>query len=437
MVRLCGRNGDFMGKRASALILSIILIISCLGMTSCGLLQLESANQEDYISKSEVQQLINNSLGSNVTVEGGDSFNIVINGASQENAAASKALLSVVSIKCVFQTPSYGMSYQPGATGSKEKASYGSGVIYWLDKNNGDAYIITNYHVVYYNQSNTENGISNNISLYLYGQESESYAIPATYVGGSMNYDLAVLKVDGSRVLAESNAMATTFADSNNVAVLDQAIAIGNPEALGISATLGHVNVDSEYITMEGADGVTAISVRVMRMDTAVNSGNSGGGLFDSQGNLIGIVNAKLTDSDNMSYAIPSSLVKSVVDNILYYCEGTTRENVYKCYLGVTVDASRLYTEYDQETGKVYKREEITIASFENGSIAKGILAVGDIINSITVDGVTYEVNRMYIVVESMLNARVGSTVTVNVTRGSETMDLVINITEGSISVIK
>ena len=426
-----------MGKRASALIISIILIISCLGMTSCGLLQLESANQEDYISKSEVQQLINNSLGSNVTVEGGDSFNIVINGASQENAAAGKALLSAVSIKSVFQTPSYGMSYQPGATGSKEKASYGSGVIYWLDKNNGDAYIITNYHVVYYNQSNTENGISNNISVYLYGQESESYAIPATYVGGSMNYDLAVLKVDGSRVLAESNAMATTFADSNNVAVLDQAIAIGNPEALGISATLGHINVDSEYITMEGADGVTAISVRVMRMDTAVNSGNSGGGLFDSQGNLIGIVNAKLTDSDNMSYAIPSSLVKSVVDNILYYCEGTTRENVYKCYLGVTVEAKRLYTEYDAETGKVYKREEITIASFENGSIAKGILAVGDIINSITVDGVIYEVNRMYIVVESMLNARVGSTVTVNVTRGSETMDLVINITEGSVSVIK
>lgn len=406
-------------------------------MTSCGALQLQSANQEEYITKSEVQQLINNSMSGEVTVEGGDNFDIVINGASQENAAAGKALLSVVSIKSVFQTTSYGISYQPGATGSREKASYGSGVIYQLDKYNGDAYIITNYHVVYHSQSNTENGISNNISVYLYGQESESYAIPATYVGGSMNYDLAVLKVDGSRVIAESNARAANFADSGNVAVLDQAIAVGNPEALGISATLGHVNVDSEYITMEGADGVTAISVRVMRIDTAVNSGNSGGGLFDSQGNLIGIVNAKLTDSDNMSYAIPSTLVKSVVENIIYYCDGTTRENVYKCYLGVTVSPNRLYTEYDQENGKVYKREEVIVSSLESNSISRGIIEVGDIINSITVDGITYEVNRMYIVVESMLNARVGSVVTVNVTRGGQSLDLVINITESAVSVIR
>ena len=417
----------------SIALLSVILIVSCIGMSSCILL----GYSNDYVTKGDVQQMINGSMNGNVTVEGGDNYNVTISGVSQDHAAAGKALLSAVSIRCVFQTTSYGTSFQPGGTSSREKTSAGSGVIYKIDKNNGDAYVITNYHVVYNSQSNTENGISKDIKVYLYGQENDAYAIPATYIGGSMNYDLAVLKIDGSRVLAESNAVAVTFADSNDVAVLDQAIAVGNPEALGISATLGYINVDSEYITMEGADGITEIQIRVMRMDTAVNSGNSGGGLFDSQGNLIGIVNAKLTDSDNMSYAIPSSLVKSVVDNILYYCEGTTRENVYKCYLGVTVDASRLYTEYDQETGKVYKREEITIASFENGSIAKGILAVGDIINSITVDGVTYEVNRMYIVVESMLNARVGSTVTVNVTRGSETMDLVINITEGSISVIK
>ena len=66
---------------------------------------------------------------------------------------------------------------------------------------NGDAFIVTNYHVVYYASSNTENGISDNIILYLYGSENESKAISASYVGGPLYYELAVLRVDNSDVL--------------------------------------------------------------------------------------------------------------------------------------------------------------------------------------------------------------------------------------------
>lgn len=419
--------------RISLVLLSLILVFSCVAMSSCYF----TSGDNEYLTRGEMQQILNNSLTGNVTIEGGDNYDVTINGVSQDHAAAGKALLSAVSVKCVFKTASYGTSYQPGATSSREKTAYGSGVIYKLDKYNGDAYIITNYHVVYYNQSNTENGISNNITVYLYGQEDAAYAIPATYVGGSMNYDLAILKVSGSRIIAESNAVAATFADSNEVAVLDQAIAIGNPEALGISATLGYVNVDSEYIQMEGADGVTAIQLRVMRMDTAVNSGNSGGGLFNNKGELIGIVNAKLTSSESMSYAIPSNFVKYVAENILYYCDGTDAENVYRCYLGITVGATKLYTDYDEETGKVLKREIIAVVSIENGALAYGVLKEGDVINSITVDGVTYNVNRMYIVTDSMLNARIGSVVTVNVTRDGEVLDLSITIDDSAITVIK
>ena len=202
--------------KLSALILSIILIFSCFGMSSC-ILRLD---EEDYVSKSEVEQMIKNGMYGDITVEGGDNYNVTINANDRENVAAGKALLSVVSIKCVFKTYSQGL--YPGGSSSKEKAAAGSGVIYKLDKNRGEAYIITNYHVVYYSGANTENGISNDITVYLYGQESSEYAIPAKYVGGSMNYDLAVLKVEASRVLAESNAMAAEFADSNEVAVLDQ-----------------------------------------------------------------------------------------------------------------------------------------------------------------------------------------------------------------------
>ena len=378
--------------------------------------------------------MIKNGMYGDITVEGGDNYNVTINTDSQQNAAAGKALLSVVSVNCVFKTYSSGL--YPGSS-SKEKAAAGSGVIYRLDKNRGDAYIITNYHVVYYSGANTENGISDDITVYLYGQESSEYAIPAKYIGGSMNYDLAVLKVEGSRVLAESNAMAAEFADSNEVAVLDQAIAVGNPEDLGISATLGYVNVDSEYITLEGADGSTTIQIRVMRIDTAVNGGNSGGGLFNGVGNLIGIVNAKLTESENMGYALPSNFVKYVTDNIIYYCDGTDRESVFRCYLGITVGAKELYTEYDKETGRVHRRETVSISSIENNSIAKGKLEVGDVINSIVIDGVEYNVTRMYVVTDAMLNARVGSVVKVNVTRGGATKTVEITITESALTAVK
>ena len=418
-----------MGKKLVAL---LILICICFASTSCVFLS-GFGNSSEQLTKEEVQQMIDNGMRGEVTVEGGDNYNITINSDNKDNVLAAKALLSTVSINCTFKTAT--SSYPSGfGNTSKEKSSAGSGVIFRLDKESGDAYIITNYHVVYYNLANTQNGISNDISVYLYGQESKEYAIPAKYIGGSMSYDLAILKVEGSRVLAESNAVAVEFANSDNVAVLDKAIAVGNPENLGISATLGYINVDSEYITMEGADGATAIQLRVMRMDTAVNSGNSGGGLFDDSGKLIGIVNAKLTSSENMSYALPSNFVKYVAENIIYYCDGKANEKVMRCYLGITVGANALYTVYDTETGKVHKRESVSIAAIEATGIANGALAVGDVINSITIDGVKYDVTRMFVVTDSMLNARVNSVVVINVTRDGVNKDVEIKITEKSLT---
>ena len=370
-----------------------------------------------------------------MTVNGGDNYDITINAGNADNALAAKSLLSTVSIDCVFKS----MSLYPSSFGGivSEKIGSGSGVIYKLDKEKGDAYIITNYHVVYYNRNNTSNGISNDITVYLYGQEDKAYAIPAKYVGGSMTYDLAVLKVEGSRVLAESNAIAAEFADSNNVAVLDKAVAVGNPEDFGISATLGYINVDSEYIEIEGADGTTEIEVRVMRIDTAVNSGNSGGGLYDASGRLIGIVNAKYADSENMGYAIPSNVVKYIADNILYYCDGKDNENVVRSQIGINVDAKALYTVYDTETGKVHKREVVSITKVDSKSLANGKLKVGDVINSITIDGVTYEVNRMFVVSECLFNARVGSVVSINITRDGTEKTVDITITESVLTKVK
>ncbi len=353
----------------------------------------------------------NSGGGTTINVQGGPNYDIDISPNSSTNMiAASKALLSSVSI--ITST------------------SAGSGVIYKLDKEKGDAYIITNYHVVYDNN----NSINSEINAYLYGMEASEYAIKATYVGGSMNYDIAVLKVTGSTILMQSNAAAVKVANSNDVAILDTAIAIGNPEGNGISATVGCINVDSENISVgfQVYNRVQYVNLRVMRTDAAVNSGNSGGGLFNDNGELIGIVNAKDADSstDNIGYAIPSNVAKAIAENILYYCDGATKLNVYRCMLGVEVGIKGLYTEYDTETGKIYKKETVMLTKVEASGAVNGILKAGDVINSITIDGVKHEVSRTYHIIDSMLYARVGSSVVINVTRDGTATDITIPIVE-------
>lgn len=353
----------------------------------------------------------NSGGGTTINVQGGPNYDIDISPNSSTNMiAASKALLSSVSI--ITST------------------SAGSGVIYKLDKEKGDAYIITNYHVVYDNN----NSINSEINAYLYGMEASEYAIGATYVGGSMNYDIAVLKVTGSTILMQSNAAAVKVANSNDVAILDTAIAIGNPEGNGISATVGCINVDSENISVgfQVYNRVQYVNLRVMRTDAAVNSGNSGGGLFNDKGELIGIVNAKDADSstDNIGYAIPSNVAKAIAENILYYCDGATKLNVYRCMLGVEVGIKGLYTEYDTETGKIYKKETVMLTKVEASGAVNGILKAGDVINSITIDGVKHEVSRTYHIIDSMLYARVGSSVVINVTRDGAATDITIPIVE-------
>jgi serine protease Do len=376
------------------------------------------------MTKDEVNKLIAG-LEQNVTVNGGNDYNITINSTESKNLlAASKALLSAVSITCTFKVT---VSTIFGTTGVQEKQTAGAGVIYRLDKENGDAYIITNYHVVYLNGANTEDSISDDIKVYLYGQEYEQYAIYADYIGGSKNYDIAVLKVKGSNVLRESNAVAAEFADSNDVCVLDTAIAIGNPAAIGISATVGSINVDSENLTMTGIDGTGRITLRVMRIDTAINGGNSGGGLFNDTGKLIGIVNAKISDSsiDNIGYAIPSNVAKNIADNIIYYdTQNPENDSVYRILIGVTVGIASARTEYDTETGKVHKIEDVRIESVTVGGVSDGKLVAGDIVRSVVIDGVTYEIVRTFNVIDVMLNARTTSSVIFNVERNGEAISV-------------
>lgn len=203
-------------------------------------------------------------------------------------------MMSVVSVYSGFRETKKTASWPFGGTVTTTSlvCAAGSGVIYDLNKEAGNAYVITNFHVIY--DAESDNGIADYIYLSLYGgitnintstgENTDGLAIPATYVGGAADYDIAVLKVQGSEILRESSAEEAEIGSSEEITTGEKVFAIGNPEGDGISVTEGVISVDSEYIQLESTiNPGTAVSMRVMRTDAAINPGNSGGGLFDSQ----------------------------------------------------------------------------------------------------------------------------------------------------------
>lgn len=357
----------------------------------------------------------------------------VVSDGSSIPTASAKGLRSAVSIVCNFQETV--ASLWPGGSTVKDYSASGSGVLYRMSKDTGDAFIITNYHVVYDANSNTENGISDDINVYLYGSEIADKAMKASYVGGSLFYDIAVLRVEDSAVLKNSDACEIDIADSDAVAVGDNAIAIGNAQGNGVSVSVGVVSVDSEYITMTAADGRTEVSFRVMRVDTAVNSGNSGGGLYDDTGELIGIVNAKIIDDtvENIGYAIPSNVAIAIAENIIDYCYGTDTETVQRALLGITVTTSGSKAVYNRETGKMVIEETVLVQKIEAGSLAAGALQVGDVLVSATLGEKTKPITRQYQMIDMMLDARAGDVLTLTVLRGGASVPLNVVITSGCI----
>lgn len=362
----------------------------------------------------------------------------VINNTTE--AYVSRAVLSAVSIFSEFKrdviTDGWGWTY------SKTEETYysaGSGVIYKLDKDDGSAYIITNYHVVYDSNSKTSNGISDNIKVYLYGKEINNGAMTASYIGGSLNYDIAVLRIDKNDIIKNSDAQAVTIADSNHVVIGQTAIAIGNAEGEGISVTSGIVSVDSENLEMTGADDKTAVSFRVMRVDTAVNSGNSGGGLFDEYGQLIGIVNAKIMSSDveNIGYAIPSNVAINVAQNIIDNCDGNTNTCVKKCLLGITVSIIDKRAEYDKDDQLTHIYDTVQVQDVTAGSLASSILKKGDILNSISINGKKYDINRQFVVIDLMLTVREGDILTLEFERDGVKQSGTITVTALSITKVE
>lgn len=303
-------------------------------------------------------------------------------------------------------------SFKISAAASATTVQQGSGVLYAVNGN--DAYILTNYHVTYI--SSSRNGaVSSDIACSLYGSDQTTF--PCTYIGGSASSDIALLRANLAQIQAVNpNVKPVTFAKSYCVG--ETVYAIGNAEGEGISATTGIVSVDSEQVSLS-VDGTTR-KHRVMRIDAAIYHGNSGGGLFNSFGELIGITNSGDEKDQNINYAIPLSIVKGTADNILHYAadDNSRTTGAYKVSLGVTATTQNSRYVYNEVTGTGYIKEDIIVKQVNAFSIASSLgLKTNDILTAIEVNGTKYPLNRDYEIYDILLTVRSGDELKVSYTR--------------------
>lgn len=361
-------------------------------------------------------------------------------GAESSGDKIQSALFSVVNIYAYFQS-SNGHYYVVGA-----------GVIYDLDVQEGNALIVTNYHIVYSATSTGKENvahISDDITLTLYGESKETRPIKAVYVGGAMEYDIAVLRVENCEYLKQSEgavyARPIVAADSDSVCAGERVYAIGNADGEGMSVTEGVLSVTAEYIDITAADEVTHIeSLLVMRTDTAVNHGNSGGGLFNAQGELIGIVNAR-DESDGIvgfGYALPANISLAIAQNIVDTCAADARNRGAAVpRLGITTQVQDAHSVFDEETGKAYIEQKLVIAEVEYRSAADDAgLHDGDTLISATLASTregevrtrTIYLTRLHMLGALLFEARLGDTLTLTVSRDGQLLDVEFHFTDKS-----
>ncbi|WP_290773009.1 trypsin-like peptidase domain-containing protein [Anaerofustis sp.] len=198
---------------------------------------------------------------------------------------------SVVSIECESKSSSEGYIFGRGEDSSVTKSA-GSGVII-----TSNGYIATNNHVV--------DGAE---KITVKTSDNKSYT--AKLIGKDEQTDLAVLKIDARNL---NNA---TFGKSSSLEVGDEVVAIGNPLGeLSGTVTNGIVSALNREVTIENE------TMSLIQTNASINAGNSGGGLFDKNGLLVGIVNAKAsgTNVEGLGFAIPVDTAKSVIEQIMDY----------------------------------------------------------------------------------------------------------------------
>ena len=180
-----------------------------------------------------------------------------------------------------------------------------------------DGYVLTNYHVISYAYE------GNSVATVIM---HDGTRYEAEVVGVEPGNDIAVLKIEASGLKAVS------FGDSDRLKVGDTVYPVGNPLGeLEFSMSTGHVSALDRYITTDESGG----SINMFQMDAAVNSGNSGGPVYNDKGQVVGVVTAKYasTGVEGLGFAIPINDAVSIADDLITkgYVSG-------KAYMGIQVD---------------------------------------------------------------------------------------------------
>lgn len=285
-------------------------------------------------------------------------------------------------------------------TGASEEEDLGSGSGVIITS---DGYIVTNNHVV-------EGGQNIRVCL----QDGSEYE--ATLIGTDSYSDLAVIKIDATGLPA------ATLGASSNMTVGDPVFAIGNPlGVLSSSVSQGIISGLDRTINVDGHN------MTLMQTDAAVNPGNSGGGLFNANGELIGIVNAKSygLDVEGIGFAIPMDTAKSIIMDLIDLGYVTGRP-----YLGISMQdvALRFGSGYSSNPFFSFGGNYVTgvqVVAVEEGSPAQNAgLQVNDVIVGLDDQEITGTSQLSALLYEY----KVGDTVTISVLRGNETQQLSVTL---------
>jgi serine protease Do len=258
--------------------------------------------------------------------------------------------------------------------GSYEKPSEsaGSGIIVSQDANY--IYVATNNHVVVNSQSLTVTFCDDN-------------AVSAEVVGTDAETDLAVIKVKVSDIDSSTinKIKVATLGSSDNLSVGESAIVIGNALGYGQSVTTGVISATNREVTLQNEESGGKYTNKLIQTDAAVNPGNSGGALLNMNGEVVGIISAKYSDTsvEGMGYAIPISSASSIIQKIMNGetidhskdASGSSESTAYLGIYGFDVSSENAMR-YEMPQG-VYVSEAIKGQAADKAGIVKGDIITG------------------------------------------------------------
>src|SRR4051812_44921086 len=299
------------------------------------------------------------------------------------------------------QAPDSGGGSSGGGTGqpprTREAGSLGSGFII-----SPDGYVVTNNHLI-----QGVNGTGTVDSITVTTTDRKEYT--ARIVGRDETSDLALLKIDGH------NLPFVQWGDSTKSRVGDWVLAIGNPFGLGGTVTAGIISALHRGITGVGAYD------RYIQTDAAINMGNSGGPMFDLNGNVIGINSALISPtgaSVGIGLAIPAELAKPVIDSLM------KGQRPQRGYLGVGLQP--LDEDLAPTLGLPKDSGEIVRTVVPGGPGARGGLVQGDVIVKVNGQQVTPDQTVSYLIA----NTTVGSRVPLEIIRGGKRATVTVQVGE-------